>query len=138
MGDLVSSWIAGTRGIAAELFWLLTGNIGPAGLIAAAGAICLVVGLALSIAWRERQSFWMLPVVLLASLAPVALSLASHLAGSLGVVFAMFAGALMLMLATVLIANEATRRSPIWLIGAFSAIFATGCALFGFDFGTFG
>lgn len=138
MGDLFAAWSAGTKGSAAELFWLLSGNIGPAGVVAAIGAICLVVGLALSIAWRETQALWMLPIVLLASLAPVAVGLASHLAGSLGVVFAILAGALILLLVTVLIANDATRRLPIWLIGAFSAIFAVGCALFGFDFGPIG
>jgi len=134
MGELFASWIAGTRGVAAELFWLLGGNIGPIGIVIAAGAVCLILGLALSITWRETQSFWMLPVILLATLAPVAVGLANHLAGSLGAAFSLCAGAVILLLATALIANEATKRSPIWLIGAFSAVLATGCALFGFDF----
>jgi hypothetical protein len=138
MGELFALWSAGTHGAVAELLSLAAGNTGPGALIAAGATLCLVAGLLLAISWREQQTWWMLPVVVLASLAPVVVGLASRLLGPLGIVFAEFAGAGMLLLATGLIANAATRRSPIWLVGAFSALFAAGCTLFGFDFAALG
>ena len=59
------------------------------------------------------MKYW---IVLLASLAPVAVGLASRLAGSLGVVFAILAGALILLLATVLLTSDGYAVMPLVIV----------------------
>jgi hypothetical protein len=127
------SWLAiGAYARASVSF--LGGELDPLSLATSLGLACLVVGAGAAVAWREKQVAWIVPLIVLAGLAPLILNLAGHLAGLLGATFTAIFGGLALLLAIALIANEATRRLPVWLVGVFTLIFAIACSLFGFDY----
>jgi hypothetical protein len=134
MTDLVATWWLGISASALASVVVLTGNFNPLALAAIAGALCLLAGAALAIAWREKPALWMALIVLFATLSPVVLGLAHRMLGWFGADFAIAAGAVLLLLATALVANAATRRTPVWLLGASAGLLAVCCGIFGFEF----
>ncbi|MDB5506350.1 MAG: hypothetical protein JWR75_988 [Devosia sp.] len=99
---------------------VFTGVITVPTVLTLLGTIALIAGLVLALRWRERRALWLLiPLGLAALTAPVMDFMVGFL-GWLGASFAMLGGALALVLLVTWIAYDATRRLPIWLIGAFT------------------
>lgn len=101
-------------------------------LLSAAGLLCLVIGVVLAVAWREKQALWMIGLFAFAALVPVWLGLAKAALGWLALTFALFVGGILLVIAVGLVANDAPRRLPVWLIGIFvlSLAASSGIATF--------
>ena len=134
MNSALAPWSQGLQKSAAAAAGLLGGRVDAWTILAMLGLLCLVAGAVLASGWREKQVVWMLPLIVLASLGPVVLSVASTTLGWFGAGFAAVAGAVLLPLATGLIANDATHRQPVWLLGGFATILAVTCCFFGFGF----
>ncbi len=134
MNETLAIWWSGVSASASAAFLPLTGHIDAVTGLAALGVVCLVAGVVLALRWREVQALWMLPLAVMASLCPVVVSLATDKLGSLGGGFALVAGGFLLILAISLIANDATHRRPVWLLGAFVCILAATSGLLGLDF----
>ncbi|WP_421759215.1 hypothetical protein [Devosia sp.] len=129
MTNLFASWWTATTGYLSASISVFTGVVHPVSLLATLGMLCLLVGLALVIRWREPKAINMLVPVAMASLTPVVLGLANAVLSWVGVAFSLFAGTVVLVLLIALTARDATRRLPIWLIGVFALTYAAFSAL---------
>lgn len=129
MVGFLTSWGTVVWAYVASSLSVFTGQVHPVSLIATAGLISLIAGVGLAIGWRERQVLWLLPLVVLASLTPFILGVANSILDWMGVGFAVLGGTLVLLIGVAMVANDATRRLPVWLIGVFIFIFAPMCWL---------
>jgi hypothetical protein len=103
---------------------LVGGVISGPSLLAGIGTICLVIGVALCLAQRERRALWMLVPLALASLTPFVLAWSSGMLGWLSVLFAAAAGIALLVIITGVVARDTRHRTPIWLLGLFTLTLA--------------
>lgn len=131
MTGLVDTWWNALSGFVLAALGVFGGDLTALPLMALIGIACLIAGIVLLFAWRVKRALRALLLVAAAILAPVAMSLANAIVGPLGVLFAVLAGALFLVVGTAVFANSADRRLPIWLIGAFSILLAAYCAIAG-------
>ena len=131
MSALLQAWWNAVSGYFAAAVSVATGNFTTLPVVAALGLVCLVLGTALLFAWRVKRARRTLFLIAAAILAPFAISLANSVLGWLGMLFAVFAGAIILVVGTAVIGNDAERRLPVWLIGAFTIAFAFYCAVVG-------
>jgi hypothetical protein len=131
MTDFVASWWSMIRAYFTSAASFALGDFGTLALLAAAGTLCLAIGLVLLIIKPERRSLWLLLPALLASLTGIALTMANAMLGWLGAGFAMLAGALALLLLVGWIATDSNRRLAVWLIGLFTFSYATYAGIAG-------
>ena len=131
MSQLFGVWWTALSGYFITSASVLSGHFEPLPLLALFGVLCLAVGLVLLLAWRVRRiaGLWWLAVA--AALAPVAVSLADRILGWVGMLAAVLAGAIILIVGTAIVGKTAERRLPVWLVGAFLVDFAYFCALTG-------
>lgn len=129
MTNLLASWWTATTGYLSASTSLFTGPIHPISLLATLGVLCLVIGIAMALRWREPKAVNMLLPTAMASLTPIVLGLANSVLSWVGVAFSLFAGAVVLVLLISLTARDASRRLPIWLIGTFALIYAAYSAV---------
>lgn len=108
---------------------LFAGVIQPLTLIPAAGIACFIAGLVLAALWREKRTLVLLPLFVLAALAPVAIAFAHATLGWLGLGFAVLFGGFGLLLWVGLVATDATRRLPVWLLGLSLLSFVAYCSV---------
>jgi predicted membrane channel-forming protein YqfA (hemolysin III family) len=101
-------------------FALASGQMQPVPIIATVGILCLIAGLILCIRWREKRAVWMLALIVCAALTTAVIELAQSVLGWLGIGFVIAVGAIMLPILTHLVAQDASRRLPVWLIGVFA------------------
>jgi hypothetical protein len=127
--DVLGSWLGLIGGYFQSAPGIFAGTLQPDVILPAVGIACLVIGIVLVAIWRERQALWMLPLVGLAIITFPVLALANTMAGWLGMALAILVGAALLLVAIGLVSGEATRRLPIWLIGAFAFTFAAYSSL---------
>jgi hypothetical protein len=131
MTALFQTWWAAVSGYFATAASLVTGNVTILPLLAAAGIVALIIGVALLIAWRVKRIglLWWLVVATL--LSPIIIFAANGILGWLGMLFAVLGGAIVLLVGTTVTANNAERRLPVWLVGLFLMDFAFFAAYLG-------
>ena len=131
MNHVISDWWVAVSGYFTDAASVLTGHVQLLPLGAALGLVCLVAGVLWLVLGRIRHAMRVIWLLAAAILAPVAITLSNSILGWLGMLFAVLAGAIFLVVGTTVIANGADRRVPVWLIGVFSALFAYYCATVG-------
>ena len=131
MNGLADIWWNAMSGFVLAAMAAVRGDLSALPLMAIVGIVCLIVGVALLFAWRVKRALRAILLVAAAILTPVATTLANVLIGPLGVLFAVLAGGLFLIVGTAVFAHAADRRVPVWLIGAFSMCLAAYCATVG-------
>ena len=131
MTALFQTWWAAVSGYFATAASLVTGNVSMLPLLAAAGIVALIIGVALLVAWRVKRigMLWWLVVATL--LTPIVIFAANSILGWLGMLFAVLGGAIVLLVGTTVTANNAERRLPVWLVGVFLMDFAFFAAYIG-------
>ena len=131
MTQLFATWWAAVSAYFATAASVFSGHLEPLPLLALLGLVLLIAGIALLIAWRVKRitGLWWLAVT--AALTPVAVSLANGILGWVGMLGAVLAGAIILVVGTALVGNNADRRLPVWLVGLFLIDFSYFCALAG-------
>lgn len=107
---------------------LIGGDFQALPIVATLGLACLLAGIALAVAWRVTQTWWLLIAAVVASLTPLVIGFANSVLGWMGMLFAVLLGAIYFIVQTAVIANGADRRLPTWLIGIGIAAFAAYCA----------
>ena len=112
-----SSWWAMTSAYLTSPLALLSGGLTPAAIISALGLLALVAGLVLALVQREKQVLWLLPPLVLALITPLVLGFFRGMIGWVGVMFALLVGVGMLLIWTGVLAGDARRRLPVWLVG---------------------
>ena len=131
MTQLFATWWSAVTGYFATAASVFSGHLEPLPLLALLGLVLLIAGIALLIAWRVKRitGLWWLAVT--AALTPVAVSLANGILGWVGMLGAVLAGAIILVVGTALVGINADRRLPVWLVGLFLIDFSYFCALAG-------
>jgi hypothetical protein len=119
MTDLLAASWAADQAYFASAWGLLWGGLDPWGALAGVGIVCLLAGTVLSLIWRESRSRWMILMAAIAALTPLWLGLAYAALGWLALTLLLVVGFIMLLVVVALIANDATRRLPAWLLGIF-------------------
>jgi hypothetical protein len=99
-------------------------------LIPALGIVFGLVGIYLAVTLREKQSVWLLPPFVLATLAPVIIYIAEDVMGWVGMSFVMFVGLICLVIWISILAHDATRRLPVWLIGLSLMSYVAWCGTY--------
>ncbi|WP_417310025.1 hypothetical protein [Devosia sp.] len=122
-------WGAAIAGFFSAPANLFTGDTGFLPILASAGLLLGIVGLLLSILWREVKALWMVPLAILASLAPFILGAAYSVLAMVGVAFLLLMCVVMMPIVFTLIAHDASRRLPIWLLAGFVTSLAIVTAL---------
>lgn len=107
---------------------LASGSVNAFSIVPTLGLLLLVLGVILAIVWHEKQAVWVAGPVVAAALTPVILAIANILGGWFVVIFALIIGAVALLLWIGVIAADATRRLPVWLLGLFALSFVAHCA----------
>ena len=117
---MLASWWGGIAAYGQHLYLLVTGHASIYGIVAALGLVALAAGILL--AWRQRvpQARRMIVVGVIASLAPIAVNVAGNVLGWVGMLFAVLAGFILMLVGTWIVANVADRRLPVWLLGLFA------------------
>lgn len=124
MAGLAQTWWSAISGYFVAALAVFHGDTGALPVIALIGVVCLILGVALVLAWRVKHAARTIWLVVAALLAPIAISLSNSILGWLGMLFAVLAGAIFLIVGTAIFANNADRRIPIWLIGLFAMALA--------------
>jgi hypothetical protein len=96
---------------------LLSGDIQLTTLLPAIGLILAAIGIVLAIRWREKQARWLIAVAIATLLGPFVVTLGEVMMGPFGVFFTLIAGLVCLLIWIAVIASDAARRLPVWLIG---------------------
>lgn len=131
MGALFQTWWTAFSGFFGAAASLATGSFTPLPILAALGIVAGVAGVILIALWRVKRVNGLIVLFVAALLAPIAISLAEGILGWVGMLFAVLAGAIILIVGVAVIANNADRRVPVWLFGLFLIDFAFFSALFG-------
>lgn len=108
---------------------LAAGTVHIPNLVATLGLTCLLVGLLLGLIWREKQVLWLPLPAVAALLAPLILTISHEVLGWVGLGFSLIAGAIGLLIWIAMIANDATKRLPVWLIGLTLLSYVGYCGL---------
>lgn len=124
-----ASWGAAIAGFVSAPASLLAGDTGFVSLLALVGLVLGLVGLVLAVLWREVKALWMVPLAILASLAPFILGGAYSILAMVGVAFLLLMCVVLLPIVFTLIAHDASRRLPIWLLAGFVTSLAIVTAL---------
>ena len=117
---MVSSYFAGPLSLA-------LGTVSPFTVIPTVGFVLLLLGIIAAVAWREKQAVWVVGPIVAAALTPVVLAISNILGGWFVVIFALVIGVVGLLLWIGIIAGDATRRLPVWLVGLFAVSFVLYC-----------
>lgn len=117
---MVSSYFAGPLALA-------SGSVNAFSIVPTLGLVSLVLGLILAAVWREKQAIWVVGPILASAVTPVILAIGNILGGWFVVIFALIIGAVALLLWIGVIAADATRRLPVWLLGLFALSFVVHC-----------
>ena len=108
---------------------LASGSVNAFTIVPSVGLLLLVLGVIFAFVWREKQAVWVIGPIVAAALTPVILGISHVLGGWFVVIFALIIGAVSLLLWTGVIADDATRRLPVWLLGLFALSFVAHCAM---------
>lgn len=117
---MVSSYFGGPLALA-------SGSVNAFSIVPTLGLVLLALGVILAITWREKQAVWVIGPVIASALTPVILAISNILGGWFVVIFALIIGAVALLLWIGVIAADATRRLPVWLLGLFALSFVAHC-----------
>lgn len=117
MDQAFATWWSMTSAYFAAAASLLSGDVQLTTLLPAAGLLLTVIGIVLTIRWGERRALWLIPVAIVTLLAPVVVTLGEIMMGPFGVFFTLIAGFVCLLVWIAVIAGDARRRLPVWLIG---------------------
>jgi hypothetical protein len=131
MAGLAQTWWSAISGYFLAALAVFQGDTSALTVIALAGLVCLIVGAALLLLWRVRHASRVLWLIAAAILSPVAVSLSNTILGWLGMLFAVLAGAIFLIVGTAVFAGQADRRIPVWLLGLFAMALSIYCATVG-------
>ena len=127
MEQSVAQWWSMTSAYFAAPASLLSGNVQLYLLLPVIGLISLVAGVVLSVQAKEKQAAWTVLPAIAAALAPIALEFAFGTLGWVGLGFALLVGLFGVGLWIHVLASDATRRLPVWLIGIFILSFVAFC-----------
>ncbi len=108
---------------------LIGGKVTAFTVLPAIALAMLVLGLALALAWREKQAQWLALPAAAAALAPIVVGYINIMMGWFGVLFFLVLGGVGLLGWVGVIASDARKRSPIWLIGFFPISFLVFCGM---------
>lgn len=117
MEQAFTTWWPMTSAYFAAAASLLSGNIQLTTLLPATGLVLTALGIVLAIRWREKQAIWLIPPAILTLLAPFVIGLGETMMGPFGLFFTLIAGLVGLLVWIAIIASDATKRLPVWLIG---------------------
>lgn len=112
-----SSWWAMTSAYLTSPMGLLSGSVTPAALISGVGIVLLLAGLVVAVVRPEKQVMWLLPPLVLTLITPLVLGFFRGMIGWVGVMFALLVGVITLLIWTGVLAGDARRRLPVWLLG---------------------
>jgi hypothetical protein len=117
MDQAFATWWSMTSAYFTAAFSLLFGDVQLTTLLPAVGVVLALIGIALAIRWRERHAIWLIPPAILTLLAPFVIGLGETMMGPFGLFFTLIAGLVGLLVWIAVLANDATKRLPVWLIG---------------------
>ena len=126
MEQSVAQWWSMTSAYFAAPASLLSGNV-QLYLLPVIGLISLVAGVVLALQAKEKQAAWTVLPAIAAAFAPIALEFAFVTLGWVGLGFALLVGLFGVGLWIHVLASDATRRLPVWLIGIFILSFVAFC-----------
>ncbi|WP_374652301.1 hypothetical protein [Rhizorhabdus sp.] len=109
---------------------LLGGSVGLLTILPSVALLLFLGGVALAIAWREKQVVWLLPPLLASLAAPLVLEFADSAMGWFGMLFALTIGLVGLVVWIGMVAGNATRRTPVVLAGLSLLAFPAYAGLF--------
>ncbi|WP_374622174.1 hypothetical protein [Devosia sp.] len=109
---------------------LLGGSVGLLTILPSVALLLFLGGVALAIAWREKQVVWLLPPLLASLAAPLVLEFADGAMGWFGMLFALTIGLVGLVVWIGMVAGNATRRTPVVLAGLSLLAFPAYAGLF--------
>ena len=89
----------------------------PLALIPNLGLICLLVGVALALKWRQRQAWYLVAPGIIALLTPITITVGFDILGWVGLGFIVIVSVIGLLLWVGIIANDVEKRRSIWLLG---------------------
>lgn len=112
-----TSWWAMTSAYLTSPASIVSSGVTPASAISGLGLLSLIVGVVLGIVGRERQVLWLAPPLVLSLITPLVLGFFRGMIGWVGVVFGLLVGVVMLLVWTGVLAGDARRRLPVWLVG---------------------
>lgn len=137
MDQHLATWWSVTSAYLAAPAAALNTPFQPLALVPVVGILCLVVGLALALRWRQRQALWMIAPGIIALLTPITITLAFDILGWVGLGFMVIAIGLGMLIWIGVIASDADRRRSIWLLGFFelSYVVYTGAVAIAFIWG---
>ncbi|HEY9012312.1 MAG TPA: hypothetical protein VIN06_14980 [Devosia sp.] len=127
MEQSVAQWWSMTSAYLAAPASLLSGDFQLYLLLPVVGLVCLVAGTVLAVRAREKQAIWTLLPAIAAALAPIALEFAFGMLGWVGLGFALLVGLFGIGLWIHVLASDATKRLPVWLVGIFLLSFVAFC-----------
>ena len=99
----------------------------PLALVPTLGLLCLLVGVALALKWRQRQALWLLAPGLIALLTPISITIAFDILGWVGLGFIVIASIFGMLIWIGIIANDVQKRRSIWLLGLFELSYLLYC-----------
>ena len=117
MEQAFSTWWSMTSAYFVAAGSLAAGDVQVTTLLPAVGLILAVTGVVLAVLWREKRAVLMIPPAILTLLAPFIVTLGEIMMGPFGVFFTLIAGFVCLLVWIAVIAGDARRRLPVWLIG---------------------
>jgi hypothetical protein len=117
MDQAVTSWWSMTSAYFTAAAALLSGDVQLTTLLPACGLVFAAIGIVLAFRWREKRAVWLIPPVVLTLLAPLIVTLGETMMGPFGIFFTLIAGFVGLLLWIAIVANDAGKRLPVWLIG---------------------
>lgn len=109
---------------------LVGGSVGILTILPSVALLLFLGGVALAIAWREKQVVWLLPPLLASLAAPLVLEFADGAMGWFGMLFALTIGLVGLVVWIGMVAGNATRRTPVVLAGLSLLAFPAYAGLF--------
>lgn len=110
---------------------LVAGNPSLPNIAGTLGVLLLAAGLGLEALKPERRALWLVPLILAGLASPAVLGLARSSMGWFGMLFALLAGLGALLIWTAILANDADRRAPFWLVGLGTMSFTGFAGLIG-------
>src|SRR5690606_34118927 len=91
----------------------------PLALVPTLGLICLLVGVALALKWRQKQAWYLIAPGIIALLTPITITVGFDILGWVGLGFIVIVSIIGLLLWVGIIANDTQKRRSIWLLGLF-------------------
>lgn len=111
-----TSWWAMTSAYLTSPASIVSSGVTPASAISGLGLLSLIVGVVLGIVGREKQVLWLAPPLVLSLITPLVLGFFRGMIGWVGVLFGLLVGVVMLLVWTGVLAGDARRRLPVWLV----------------------